>query len=66
MSVSKMELALIMLRDEYKLKESELTKLRRRFLADDKEFERIWAIYQRKVQRKGVDSFREILSELLY
>ena len=66
MNSAKLELALIMMRDEYKLKESDLLKLRRRFLADDKEFERVWAIYQNKVQTSGVDKFKDVLSELLY
>ncbi len=65
MSMPRLELALTMIKNEYKLKDDEILKLKRRLLADDKEFERMWASYQNKVQRKGVDKFKELLTELL-
>lgn len=65
MSLPRIELALTMIRHEYKLSDEQVIKIKRRLLADEREFEKVWKIYQDKVQRKGVDKFKELLSELL-
>lgn len=65
MSLPRLELALTMIKNEYKLSPEQVTKIKRRLMADDREFERVWAIYQDKIQRKGVDKFKDLLSELL-
>ncbi len=65
MGLPRLELALTMMRNEYKLTEEQVTKIKRRLLADDREFEKVWQIYQDKIQRKGVDKFKDLLSELL-
>lgn len=54
-----------MIQNEYKLSPDQMLKIKRRLLADDKEFERVWMIYQDKIQRKGVDKFKDLLAELL-
>ncbi len=61
----RLELALTMIQNEYKLSPDQILKIKRRLLADDKEFERVWMIYQDKIQRKGVDKFKDLLTELL-
>lgn len=65
MSMPRLELALTMIQNEYKLTADQMLKIKRRLLADDKEFERVWMIYQDKIQRKGVDKFKDLLAELL-
>ncbi|MFY7992418.1 MAG: hypothetical protein ACOVP4_03920 [Bacteriovoracaceae bacterium] len=65
MSMPRLELALTMIQNEYKLSPDQILKIKRRLLADDKEFERVWMIYQDKIQRKGVDKFKDLLTELL-
>ena len=65
MSMPRLELALTMIQNEYKLSPDQMLKIKRRLLADDKEFERVWMIYQDKIQRKGVDKFKDLLAELL-
>lgn len=65
MSMPRLELALTMIQNEYKLSPDQMLKIKRRLLADDKEFERVWMIYQDKIQRKGVDKFKDLLTELL-
>jgi hypothetical protein len=65
MSLPRLELALTMIKNEYKLTSEQVTKIKRRLMADDKEFEKVWNTYQDKVQRKGVDKFKDLLAELL-
>lgn len=56
-----------LVREDYKLSEKEVTKLSRRMMADEREFSRVWEIYQRRAKRPkdGVDEFKPILSDLL-
>lgn len=62
-----MNLFIKMIRDEYKLNESELITVTRRMLADEREFERIWKMYKTKSIRVigGVDEFKTVLQDLL-
>lgn len=60
MSLPRLELALTMIKNEYKLSQEQVTKIKRRLMAS-REFERVWAIYQDKIQRKGVDKFKDLL-----
>lgn len=62
-----MNLFIKMIRDEYKLNESELITITRRMLADEREFERIWKMYKTKSLRVigGVDEFKTVLQDLL-
>lgn len=56
-----------MIREEYKLSETELTIITRRMLADDREFDRIWKLYKSKSIRVygGFDEFKSVLQDLL-
>lgn len=67
MDAGQMNLFIKMIRDEYKLNESELITITRRMLADEREFERIWKMYKTKSLRVigGVDEFKTVLQDLL-
>jgi hypothetical protein len=54
-----------LLKEEYRLSDSQLTKISRRLLADNAEFERVWKLYQAKTLLSGVDEFKQVLQELL-
>jgi alanyl-tRNA synthetase len=58
-------LAIKLIQEEYKLTPDQVTVLYHRFLADDKEFEKVWKQYKNRRLKSGVDRFKELLSELL-
>lgn len=58
-------LALKLIQEDYKLTSEQVTVLYHRFLADDKEFEKVWKLYKNRRLKSGVDKFKELLSELL-
>jgi hypothetical protein len=58
-------LALKLIKEDYKLSSEQITILYHRFLADDKEFEKVWRLYKNRQLRSGVDKFKEVLMELL-
>lgn len=60
MDVGKLNFALKLIQDDFKLSEEQVLILQRRMLADDKEFEKVWSLY--KNQKK---KFRELLPDLL-
>ena len=62
-----LQLAVKLIGEEYKLTERETQILTRRMLADDNEFERVWAQYKNKSRafKGGVDKFKDLLKELL-
>ena len=64
MNLNEFNLALKMIQDDYKLTPQELERLSRRLMADDREFERLWALYKRRRTGK-TDVFIEGLKELL-
>jgi hypothetical protein len=64
MNLNEFNLALKMIQADYKLSPEELERLTLRLLADDREFERIWALYKRRRTGK-TDVFIEGLRELL-
>ena len=64
MNLGQLNFALKMIQDAYKLSAQQVEILSRRMMADDKEFDRVWA--QFKNRRIGnEDTFREMLVELL-
>ncbi|WP_408095839.1 hypothetical protein ACJVC5_12420 [Peredibacter sp. HCB2-198] len=67
MDSGQVSLFIKMIREEYKLSETELTIITRRMLADDREFERIWKLYKSKSIRVygGIDEFKSVLQDLL-
>lgn len=60
-----LNLALKLIQEDYKLTHDQVTVLYHRFLADDKEFEKVWKLYKNRKVRSGVDKFKELLTELL-
>jgi hypothetical protein len=64
MDTGKLNFALKLIQEEYKLSSDQVTVLNRRLMADDKEFERLWKVYRSR-QMGNADRFKEILSELL-
>lgn len=60
MDVGKLNFALKLIQDDFKLSDEQVLILQRRMLADDKEFEKVWTLY--KNQKK---KFRELLPDLL-
>ncbi len=56
-----------MIREEYGLNDKEISILRARLIADEKEFDKVWKAYKNKSAtfQKGVDPFRSLLQELL-
>lgn len=67
MDMQKYSLFMKLVKEDYKLDESEISRLGRRMMADEQEFSRVWESYQSKARRPkgGVDEFKPILSELL-
>jgi hypothetical protein len=65
LNLDNLNLFLKLVQDEYKLPEKQLLVLKRRLLADDSEFERVWRIFQDRRRVSGVDSFRPTLTEML-
>lgn len=67
MDSGQVSLFIKMIREEYKLSETELTIITRRMLADDREFDRIWKLYKSKSIRVygGFDEFKSVLQDLL-
>lgn len=57
-----------LIEEEYKLTSMELSTLRTRLLADDREFEKVWKSYKSKSSRykKGVDDFKFLLQDLIH
>jgi hypothetical protein len=65
MDIGEFNLFIKLVSDEYKLNHDETTRLSRRLLADDKEFERVWNSYKSKSSVSGVDHFKALLQELI-
>lgn len=65
MDAGTVNLALKQIQEDYKLNKEQMTVLYHRFIADDREFEKIWKLYKSKKTKSGVDKFKELLSELL-
>jgi hypothetical protein len=67
MDMGKLNLAVKMIQEEFKLNHSQVLTLTRRMLADDREFERVWHVYKNRNLRfhGGVDKFKELLADLL-
>jgi len=67
MDLGNLSLFIKMITQEYPLSEREITVLSSRLLADDKEFEKVWAQFKNKGQSfsKGVDPFKQLLLELI-
>ena len=67
MDMGHFNLFIKMVKEEFKLSESQLTTLTARMLADDKEFERVWKLYKNKSTRfsGGVDDFKFLLQDLI-
>ena len=64
MNFNQINLALKMIKEEYRLTEAQMETLQRRLMADEREFERMWAVF--KSRRPGkVDVFIETLRDLL-
>lgn len=63
MNLGQLNLALKMIREEYRLSDLQVQILSRRMMADEREFERMWTLF--KNRRSDVDTFRELLKELL-
>lgn len=64
MNFNQMNLALKMIKEEYRLTEAQMETLQRRLMADEREFDRMWSVF--KSRRPGkVDVFIETLRELL-
>lgn len=64
MNEGQFNLAMKMIKEDYKLEDQQMLILSRRLMADDREFEKIWTAF--KNRRLGsVDTFRELLRELL-
>jgi hypothetical protein len=64
MNLGQLNLALKMIREEYRLSDTQVQTLSRRMMADDREFERMWNLF--KNRRTGnVDTFLELLKDLL-
>lgn len=64
MNLGHLNLALKMIQEEYKLSKEQIQLLSSRLMADDKEFEKVWSQFKNRKLGK-VDTFRELLSELL-
>lgn len=64
MNVGQLNLALKMIKEDYKLSDQQILILSRRLMADEREFEKVWSAY--KSRRIGkVDSFAELLRDLI-
>lgn len=65
MDIGAFNLFIKLVSDEYRLNHEETTRLSRRLLADDKEFERVWIAFKAKASISGVDHFKALLQELI-
>lgn len=65
MDAGAVNLALKQIQEDYKLSKEQMTVLYHRFIADDREFEKVWKMYKSKKTNSGVDKFKELLTELL-
>lgn len=64
MNEGQFNLAMKMIKEDYKLDEQQMLIISRRLMADDREFDKIWSAF--KNRRLGsIDTFRDILRELL-
>lgn len=66
MDMGKFNLFIKLIKEEYRLSDMQISKLSRRLLSDDREFERVWEIYQSKSVNLGVDGFKNLLQDLLH
>ena len=64
MNLGQLNLALKMIKEEYKLSDSQVQVLSRRMMADDREFDRMWNLYKNRRNGK-TDIFLELLRDLL-
>ena len=64
MNLGQLNLALKMIKEEYKLSDSQVQVLSRRMMADDREFDRMWTLYKNRRNGK-TDTFLELLRDLL-
>jgi hypothetical protein len=51
MDMGKLNFALKLIQDEFKLSEDQIQILQRRMLADDKEFEKVWQLYKNQKKK---------------
>jgi hypothetical protein len=67
MDMGNLNLFIKMIREDYKLNEVELERLRQRLLADEREFEKVWQLYKNKSADfiGGVDKFKSLLLDLI-
>jgi hypothetical protein len=65
MNSGTVNLALKLIQEEYKLSSAQVEVLYHRFIADEREFEKVWKIFKNRKLRSGVDKFKEVLHELL-
>jgi hypothetical protein len=67
MDLGRLNLAMKLIGEEYKLTEREMDTFKTRMLADDQEFEKIWALYKNKSRsfKGGVDKFKDVLKDIL-
>jgi len=63
MNLGQLNLALKMIKEEYKLSDSQVQVLSRRMMADDREFDRMWTLYKNRRNGK-TDIFLELLRDL--
>ena len=64
MNEGQFNLAMKMIKEDYKLDNQQMLMISRRLMADDREFEKVWTAF--KNRRLGsVDTFRDLLRELL-
>lgn len=64
MNVGQLNLALKMIREEYKLSDAQVQIISRRMMADEREFERMWNLFKNRRVGK-VDTFADFLRDLL-
>ncbi len=60
MDMGKLNFALKLIQEDFKLSEEQILILQRRMLADDKEFDKVWNLYKNHKKK-----FRELLPDLL-
>lgn len=67
MDMGHLALAIKLIADEYRLSDREIAVFKNRMLGDSAEFERVWNTYKNRTKKtvKGVDSFKELLKDLL-
>lgn len=64
MNLGLLNLALKMIKEDYKLSDSEIQVLSRRLMADEREFEKVWHLFRNRRSGK-TDTFLETLTELI-